>query len=80
MRLIVFAIVIDLIASALAGWRIYDHLRDLAEMSRLRHLQPETPQVFSAGMVTQVPVPARRFFLFSIAEGTPLPPVADLTG
>ena len=64
--------------AAMLGWRLLDRLADQREMKRLVNLQPQTPAFFSAAMVAQLPDPARRYFRFAIAEGTPLLTVADL--
>lgn len=47
-------------------------------MDRLIGLQPSDPPVFSRAMVADLPEPARRFFTFAIAEGTPLHTVATI--
>ena len=65
------------IVSALATWRLLDHRADKVEMRRLLALQPQTPQKFDRAMVADLPEPARRYFMFSIAQGTPLLPVAE---
>lgn len=62
---------------ALAGWRGFDHLADRAEMRRLLALQPTIPKLFQPVMVANLPEPAQRYFMFSIAEGTPILPVAE---
>lgn len=73
---------VALAALALAGWRAADHRADLSEMNRLLSLQPADPPGFDPATVADLPEPARRFFLFSIKEGTPLYRVAmiDLEG
>lgn len=63
---------------ALATWRHLDRRADEDEMKRLIALQPANPVVFSVDMVANLPEPARRFFIFAIAEGTPLYSVADI--
>jgi hypothetical protein len=79
MRLMFVAMAIGVVLLALAGWRILDHWADRTEMSRLRQLQPENPQPFDHEMLEQLPEPAQRFFKFSIAQGTPLQPVAEIS-
>lgn len=64
--------------AASAVWRQMDHRADRAEMDRLTSYQPDDPPRFSAEMVAGLPEPARRFFTFAIAEGTPLYTVARL--
>ncbi len=56
--------------------RRLDLRADRAEMARLSGFQPTDPPRFSADMVADLPEPARRFFTFAIAEGTPLYTVA----
>ncbi|QPZ91733.1 DUF6544 family protein [Thioclava electrotropha] len=58
--------------------RRLDLRADRVEMARLRAFQPTDPPRFSADMVADLPEPARRFFTFAIAEGTPLYTVARL--
>ncbi|PFG63927.1 hypothetical protein AXZ77_2550 [Thioclava sp. ES.031] len=58
--------------------RRLDLRADRAEMARLSGFQPTDPPRFSADMVADLPEPARRFFTFAIAEGTPLYTVARL--
>jgi len=71
-------VVICLGVLALLVWRQLDHWADRAEMDRLIATQPVVPATFNAGMVSDLPGPARRFFSFSIAEGTPLYTVAEI--
>ncbi|SHH33510.1 DUF6544 family protein [Marivita hallyeonensis] len=78
MRL-VFILVLLVVVFAIAAlmvWRHSDRRADRAEMDRLIALQPSDPPVFSHDMVADLPEPARRFFTFAIAEGTPLYTVA----
>lgn len=65
-----------LVIAALALWRQFDRRADRAEMERLIALQPSDPPGFSHEMIADLPEPARRFFTFAIAEGTPLHTVA----
>ena len=74
-------IVLVLAVIAVGGlwlWRQSDRRADAAEMERLRALQPAAPQRFDPAMVSGLPDPARRFFLFAIAPGTPLHTVAEI--
>lgn len=64
--------------AGLIVWRQVDHRADRAEMDRLIARQPVDPALFAADMVADLPEPARRFFTFAIAEGTPLYTVARL--
>ncbi|RLJ59291.1 hypothetical protein BCF46_1439 [Litoreibacter meonggei] len=59
-------------------WRQLDHHSDRVEMRRLLRLQPTAPRVFSMDLVAELPEPARRFFSFTIADGTPLVTVAKV--
>lgn len=63
---------------ALVFWRQVDRRADRAEMNRLIGVQPSDPAAFSTDMVDDLPDPARRFFAFAIAEGTPLFTVARI--
>lgn len=78
MRIILTLVLVLLVLAiaALVVWRQSDRRADRAEMDRLIALQPSDPVVFSAEMVADLPEPARRFFAFAIAEGTPLYTVA----
>jgi hypothetical protein len=58
--------------AVLGGWRLLDHRADRAAIGRLIMSQPAAPARFVPAMVAELPEPARRFFRFAIAEGTPL--------
>ncbi|MFW5654106.1 MAG: DUF6544 family protein [Roseicyclus sp.] len=64
--------------AALSLWRQTDRMADRREMARLIATQPADPPRFDAEMVADLPEPARRFFTFAIAEGTPLHTVVRL--
>lgn len=64
--------------AALAVWRQRDRRADRLEMQRLIACQPADPRRFSVEMISDLPEPARRFFTFAIADGTPLYTVASL--
>jgi hypothetical protein len=69
-----------LIAVVVLGlWRWSDHRADAAERARLLAFQPTAPALFNPATVADLPAPARRYFTFSIAPGTPLYTVADVT-
>ena len=72
------ALVLIVVLSSLYGWRHFDHRQDLDEMNRLIATQPVFPSVFSTSMVQDLPEPVRRFFTYTIVEGTPLYTVADI--
>lgn len=59
-------------------WRQFDHHADRDEMARLLATQPIDPPLFDRSMVDDLPDPARRYFLYTIAEGTPLHTVARI--
>ncbi len=59
-----------------AAWRASDHRADRAEARRLVELQPAEPARFDPALVADLPEPARRYFAFAIAPGTPLYTVA----
>jgi len=79
MRILLFGAFIALILIALAVWRYWDHYADRIEMDRLLALQPETPKRFEYAMIADLPEPAQRYFRFTIAQGTPLLPVVELS-
>lgn len=76
--LIALLLVISTILLVLGLWRMADHRADLVEMDRLRALQPGAPNLFTAAMIADLPDPARRYFTYSITEGTPLLTVAEV--
>lgn len=83
MKLLVgLALVLGLTVVALAVIRVFDQRADRAEWNRLAALQPREPIRFEPAMVADLPEPARRYFMFAIAQGTPLWRVAeiDMTG
>lgn len=64
---------------ALSAWRRFDHRADRAAANRLRSVQPAQPARFDPAIVADLPEPARRYFLYTIAPDTPLYTVADIT-
>lgn len=66
------------ILAFLVIWRRFDHRADRAEMVRLTAHQPANPPEFRLDMIAGLPEPARRYFTFAIAEGTPLRTVVRL--
>ena len=82
--MIIKLLIVIIIAAVaiLLVWRFRDHQADAAEMRRLISLQPTDPESFSISMVADLPEPARRYFKFTIAEGTLLSTVAkiEMTG
>lgn len=63
---------------ALLAIRLRDVAADRAEWRRLTALQPARPARFTPDMVADLPEPARRYFGYVIAPGTPLLPVAEI--
>lgn len=63
----------------LAGWRWSDRQAEQRAARRLTWIQPVEPGRFDPAMVEHLPEPARRYFLYTIAEGTPLYTVGTLT-
>ncbi len=80
MRTVLIAILLIIAAAilSLTVWRQIDHRADRIEMDRLIALQPRVPDHFTAAMVANLPEPARRYFAFTITEGTPLLTVAEI--
>ena len=62
----------------LSALRVLDARDDRAQWRRLAALQPADPVRFDPRRVEGLPEPARRFFGFAIAPGTPLLTVAEL--
>lgn len=59
--------------------RLSDYRADGSERRRLIAFQPSAPSGFCSDLTATLPEPARRYFEFSIAPGTPLYTVAELT-
>ncbi|RKF05741.1 hypothetical protein DEM25_014180 [Oceaniradius stylonematis] len=57
---------------ALFGWRHADRRADAAAWRALLEIRPIQSGSFSPDMVAGLPEPAQRYFLYTIAEGTPL--------
>ncbi|APE29632.1 hypothetical protein BOX17_00875 [Halomonas aestuarii] len=70
---------IPLAVMALSAWRVSDHRADREAITRLAAEQPAAPTAFDPAMVEALPEPARRYFLYTIAPGTPLHTVAHIT-
>ena len=64
--------------SALCARRYFDHRADRVAVNRLASAQPARPACFDPAMTNDLPEPARRYFLFTIAPGTPLYTVANI--
>jgi hypothetical protein len=78
--LITFLLLIVFFAGlALSAWRFFDHRTDRVVMQRLMSIQPVQPICFDPEMIANLPEPARRYFLYTIAPGTPLYRVAKIS-
>lgn len=64
--------------SLMVLWRVRDHWSDASLIKGLQKTQPSTPDKFDPAMVACLPEPAQRYFLYTIAPGTPLKTVVDL--
>ncbi|MDT8272454.1 MAG: hypothetical protein RRA35_04610 [Desulfomonilia bacterium] len=73
-----FMALLGVFLCALLILRLLDLRADRVEWVRLAALQPADPALYDPVMVADLPEPARRFFTFSIAPGTPLLPVAEI--
>ncbi len=60
-------------------WRQLDHHADQTAWSELANLATQSDAVFDPSMVADLPDPARRYFTFSIAPGTPIRTAIRLT-
>jgi hypothetical protein len=80
--LLVIALLVVLSAASLAGWRALDRRADRDAWERLALSRAAETAAFDPGMVAGLPDPARRYFLYTIAPGTPLRSVAviDMAG
>lgn len=74
----VFLAILVLLLGTLLILRLLDWHADHAEWKRLSSLQPSNPVQYDSSMVADLPEPARRFFNFAIAPGTPLYTVAEI--
>ena len=63
---------------ALLALRLWDWSAERIEWERLAASQSPDPQIYDPSMVADLPVPARRFFNFAIAPGTPLLTIAEI--
>lgn len=77
---ILVSILLLLAASLLAAGILLavDKRADAVEWARLAARQPADPLRFDMQRVAELPEPARRYFAFMIAPGTPLWPVAEI--
>jgi len=63
---------------ALLLLRLVDWRADHAAWSRLSALQPAHPKRFDPAMLANLPEAVQRYFRFTITDGTPLLPVAEI--
>ena len=70
--------VLCVIAVALLSWRQLDRKRAESTWRALAARAPRGTDLFEPAMVDGLPEPARRFFLYTIEEGTPLRTVAEV--
>lgn len=79
---VVAVMTLALVVATAARWRRRDSRRDHELAGQLLARQPASPPGFDPSMVGDLPDPARRYFQFTIAPGTPLYTVAeiDMTG
>lgn len=66
------------LATCLAGWRWLDHRADREAWEHLIRLASSEPRAFTPDLVAGLPEPARRYFAFTIAPGTPLRTVVEI--
>ena len=79
LKLICWVVVIfGVVIAGLLALRALDLRADAMAQRTLLAMQPETPQGFSADLVAGLPDAAQRYFLHSIAPGTPLLTVARI--
>jgi len=69
---------VSLSVVVLCVWRQLDHRTDDAQINRLLATQPANPLLFSKELVADLPEPARRYFTFTIQQGTPLHTVVEI--
>ncbi|HYF16825.1 MAG TPA: DUF6544 family protein [Ramlibacter sp.] len=80
MKVLVVVAAVLVIAAVLLGLRRWADERDASRAwTQLAASSSSAGQRFEAALVAQLPDPARRYFLFSIAPGTPLRPVSEIT-
>lgn len=66
------------VITTLAGWRVLDRRADQQGWRQLLAAPPATSAVYRGDMTAGLPDPARRYFAFTIAEGTPLRTAAEI--
>lgn len=73
------SLILIIMVSCLYGWRQLDHRKDRNEILRLIDTQPASPPLFSLSILQDLPEPAQRYFTYTIAEGTSLYTVAEIS-
>ncbi|MDR5865363.1 DUF6544 family protein [Halomonas koreensis] len=63
---------------AMQGWRLADRRAADSAWSSLQAKAPASVEVFETAMVEDLPEAARRYFLYTIAPGTPLHRVSEI--
>lgn len=74
----VFLALLVLLLVSLLILRLLDWRADQSEWIQLSSLQPVNPVRYDSSMVANLPEPARRYFNFTIASGTPLYTVTEI--
>jgi hypothetical protein len=68
-----------IIILAMALWRLHDHYNDKRTRAELLTLaSKDNNSTYSSSLVVELPEPARRYFNYAIASGTPLTNVVEL--
>ena len=70
---------ITLVLIALGAWRWTDKRAIQVAWASLASHQPSAPATFDPAMIADLPDPAQRYFRYSIAPGTPLRTVAEIS-
>jgi len=72
MTMVLVFLFMSLIVLSLTVWRFLDHQADRKAMHELMASQPVNPLRFSKHMVSHLPEPVQRYFLYTIEQGTAL--------
>lgn len=71
-------LMLALVVVAMQAWRLTDNRAAEKAGAWLQSQAPATVETFDPAMVEGLPDAARRYFLFTIARGTPLHPVSEI--
>ncbi|WP_372880930.1 DUF6544 family protein [Psychromonas sp.] len=74
----IFLMLLVLLLISLLILRLLDWRDDQSQWLQLSSIQPVNPGRYDSSMVTDLPEPARRYFNFTIASGTPLYTVVEI--